>query len=91
MFEERELLGLLLGCFAAVAMIRSRDVLGKLPNHTWLLAAFSFHGIAWMSTVVEGICLPWLLNLLQHLSSAIGTVCLAWWCCRLRKNGWKVA
>ena len=54
-----------------------------LPNKLLLISSFITMCLAWVFTVLEGLCLPDVLNVLEHSCYAISSLFLCLWCLRL--------
>jgi len=78
--EGNEIFSLLLGLGVLVLFLLSGMRIREIPHWGLFLAAFAAMVSAFIFTVLEGIAYPILLNGLEHLCYALGSVFLAWWC-----------
>lgn len=82
--HENEVVMLALGIGVFLFSFASRVTLQRISNWKLLRLAFLVLLVAWGATVLEGFCLPTVLNLLEHSCYALSAVLLAVWC-------WKTA
>lgn len=69
MFQESEIVNLLVG-FGSVPVIALLARRIAVPRGTFLYGGFGFLLLGYVSTVIEGLVFPDLLNLLEHYSYA---------------------
>lgn len=80
--QQTEVLLLLLAAGVVVFAVANRPRLRRLPAHRTLLAALYLVTAGWTLTNLEGLLLPRLLNVLEHLCYAASSVTIAVWCWR---------
>ena len=83
MLYENEVLMFLLGLGVLIFILGNRARLKSIPASKVLIAAFLFFFASWIFTILEGFFLEELLNYLDHICYAVGSVVVAVWC-------WKV-
>ena len=87
MFEEREIITLLLGVAVLTFILWRRKELNNLPHINILLAGYSAFLAGWLFTVAESLLWHDALNVLEHLSIAAGSVFLLAWCRKISAAG----
>ena len=87
MFEENELVMILLGGGVFVLTRIYRKILNRIEAVEWLLTSFHILLAGWLVTVLEGFFWPDLLNLAEHICYALSSALLAWWCWRINSAG----
>ena len=80
MFEEREVISLLLAAGVMVFVGRQRELLRSVQNWPVLFLAFALLFASFAASVIEGVLWEMVLNWGQHLCSAASAVVLAIWC-----------
>jgi hypothetical protein len=80
MFEEREVITLLLGVGVVIFVIRQRDVLRSVQNWPMLCLAFLLLFASLAASVIEVMIWEKVVNWLQHLCSSLSAIALAIWC-----------
>jgi hypothetical protein len=83
MFQENELVMLLLGVGVLVFTLGNRFRLKRLPASKILCTGFYMLLAGWILTVLEGFCWKGVLNYLEHMCYAGSSLLMAVWC-------WKV-
>ena len=83
MFQENELVMLLLGVGVLVFTLGNRFRLKRLPASKILCAGFYMLSAGWILTVLEGFFWKGVLNYLEHMCCAGSSLLVAVWC-------WKV-
>ncbi|MDF1537208.1 MAG: hypothetical protein P1S46_12080 [bacterium] len=80
MFQENEVITLLIGTVGVVFVFIKRRVLAQsVPSWRWLLAAYFYLYIAWAFTVLEGLFLPRTFNVLEHTAYMLSSFLIAIW------------
>ncbi len=79
MFQENELLMLLLGVGALVLVRGNYAKLKRYEAAYLFIWAFAFMLIGWLLTIFEGFFLYSVFNFFEHLSYLAGTIFLACW------------
>ena len=79
MFEENEVVMLLIGFGVFLFGLLQRQQLRHLTRASLLATSYCFLLLAWISTVAEGFVFPVALNLLEHLSYALSACLLCIW------------
>ena len=79
MFEEQELLILILGIGLLVYASFKRSDLASIPYSGIIAVAYLSMLISWALSVLEGYYYPYLLNILEHITCMIGSLLLAIW------------
>lgn len=88
MFEERELLAVLLSVGVLVFAWRQRTALDVVPNFPCLLMSFGLLTLSFICSALEVVGLSAEINFLQHLMSALSAAALFRWAwISLRSNG----
>jgi hypothetical protein len=82
MFEEREVITLLLGVGVAVFIVQQIDLIRSVQHWRLLLTAFGLLFVSLACSVIEEFFLNALLNFTQHLCSALSAVSMAAWCAK---------
>jgi hypothetical protein len=80
MFEQREVITLMLGVGVVLFVIRERQTLKSVRNWHLLLSAFLLLFLSLTCSVVEVLIWEPQINLLQHIASALSAIALAAWC-----------
>jgi len=75
-----EVLALVLGTGVLLLAVAARARLRELPRVRLLAASFLALYLGWVTTVLESLLLPDLLNLVEHLANATSALLLAAWC-----------
>ncbi|MBN1933283.1 MAG: hypothetical protein JW934_01390 [Anaerolineae bacterium] len=83
MVQESEILTLLLSIGVWAFIHTNRRALHALPLFRLLMLAYSAFFFAWVLTVLEGFLWPGLLNALEHIGYATGSMLVALWCWRV--------
>jgi hypothetical protein len=88
-FQESEVIRLLLGIAAAVILALSRSGLRRLSGYRIFSAAYFILLAGWIFTVVEHAFFPDIFNILEHAAYLISGALYAVWSFRLVKGGAK--
>ena len=80
--EQTEVLLLLLAAGVVIFSVVNRPRLRRMPSYRLLLAALYLATAGWTLTNLEGLLLPHLLNVLEHLCYAASSAAIAVWCWR---------
>jgi hypothetical protein len=80
MFEQREVITLLLAIGVLVFIAIQRETLKSVPNWPVLLTSFLFLLTSLTCSVVEALIWETLIDSIQHLCSGLSAVCMAIWC-----------
>jgi hypothetical protein len=83
---ENEVVMLLIGMGVLVFILGNRARLKRLVASKLLIVAFYFLLAGWVLTVLEGLFgLFWeeILNFAEHLCTAVSSVFVAVWCCKV--------
>ena len=90
MISGNETITLLLGIGVLIFLVDNRNRLRQLPAYQSFIIAFVLLAAGWTLTVLEGLFLGDLLNLLEHICYAISSAYLFWWCWQvfIRRRGW---
>jgi hypothetical protein len=83
MFQENELVMLLLGVGVLIFTMGNRFTLKRLPASKILCTGFYMLLAGWILTVLEGFFWKGVLNYLEHMCYAGSSLLMAVWC-------WKV-
>jgi hypothetical protein len=84
MFQENEIVMVILGSGTLIFISLYYNHVKRIPFSRLLLCSFCFLCAGWFATVLEGVFLGDLLNLLEHLSYATSSILLAAWCWQTR-------
>ena len=79
MFEEQELLVLLLGVGLLVYGIFKRSDLTSIPYSGVIISAYLVMLAGWGISVLESAFYPYILNILEHIACMGGSLLLAIW------------
>ncbi len=79
MYQENEILTLVLGIFVAIFIIYYNSQTKDLPFRKYLLAAYYLLLWGWFCTVAEGFVWYSFFNYSEHISYALGSVFLFIW------------
>ncbi|MHC4480462.1 MAG: hypothetical protein ACYS8K_03540 [Planctomycetota bacterium] len=80
MLPQSEVLTLLFGTVLLVFAVANRAGLRRMPGFAVLAGGLAAWLAAWTLTILEGLFLPVVLNLLEHLCYAAGSALLCLWC-----------
>ena len=80
MFQENEIVMLVLGAGVLVFILWKRTRLKRIPASKVLISGFCVLLAGWVATVLEGVLWGSYLNVLDHLCYAGSSVLLAIWC-----------
>jgi hypothetical protein len=83
---ENEVVMLLIGMGVLVFILGNRERLKRLPASKILILAFYIMLAGWVMTVLEGLFglfLEEILNFAEHLCTAISSIFVAVWCCKV--------
>jgi hypothetical protein len=80
MFEQREVITLLLAAGVLAFIVIHRETLKSVPNWPVLFASFLFLFTSLACSVVEGMYWETLIDSIQHLCSGSSGVAMAIWC-----------
>jgi len=83
MFEESELISLLITLGGSFFLWATRRIIINLPFHRLLLVSFGFYLFSKICTVLEGFFWESALNSLEHICSVASCAVFFWWCLRL--------
>ena len=90
MIEHGEIIIFLVGLLAFGFIIANRSKLKNLPGIRLLISGFFVLLGSWIFTVVEGILLEDLFNILEHICYTVGSILIGIWCWRIFKKGEKI-
>ena len=76
MYQESEIVSLLLALFLTPVMARSARAV-QMPGKAWFVAGYLSVVAGYVFTIVEGYWLYDLFNILEHLAYAVGGVWFA--------------
>lgn len=79
MFEEREVITLLLGVGALALAVKNRRTLAYLHSLTLLLASLSLLIFGWVSTVLEGLQAGAVFDSVEHACYGLSSLAIAIW------------
>lgn len=79
MFEEREVLTLLIALGVFAFSVRHRAILQELPNSFCLILSYGFLVFSFICSLAEEIAWTSQINFLQHLSGALSALVLLRW------------
>ena len=82
MFEERELIMLLLGIGALVLAVKNRGMLAYLRSPELLLASVSLVFLGWVSTNLEGLPGGAVFDSIEHACYGLSSLFIAIWAYR---------
>jgi hypothetical protein len=80
MFQENEVVMVILGFGTLLFIFSNRHQLKRLPSSATLLSSFFVLCLGWILTVLESFFFGDVLNLLEHASYAASSILLAIWC-----------
>ena len=80
MIQENEVVMLIIGLGVLIFVLVNRSQLKRIKSSATLILGFCFLLVGWVLTVLEGFCWKVLLNYLEHMCYAAGSVSLAAWC-----------
>lgn len=80
MFQERELMPLVVIGALTVFILINRKKIRLVPEFHWLAGAFFAHAASLTFSVLEDFALANFFNLLQHACAALTAILLAVWC-----------
>lgn len=83
MFEESELITLLITMGVGFFLLVMRKIIPTLPSYRFLVLSFGFYLIAKVCTVLEGFFWEGLLNTLEHLSTILFCAVFFGWCLKM--------
>ncbi len=83
MFEESELIALLITFGVSFFLWATRKIIITLPFYHLLLISFGFYFFSKVCTVLEGFFWETALNSLEHISAIASCTVFFWWCLRL--------
>ncbi|MEJ5259447.1 MAG: hypothetical protein WHS88_04570 [Anaerohalosphaeraceae bacterium] len=83
MFEESELITLLITLGVSFFLWATRKIIITLPFYRLLLVNFGFYLFSKVCTVLEGFFWESVLNSLEHISAILSCAVFFWWCLRL--------
>jgi hypothetical protein len=87
MIQQNEVIILFLGVGAMLFILANRRQIARIPSWRILLAGFYLLLAGWLFTVVEGLAWMGLFNFAEHLSYALSSIVLAYWCRRVFAEG----
>lgn len=82
MFQEREVITLILGVVVFVFALRQRELLCQIQSWPLLFTSFALMLTSLACSVIEGVGWEPFFNFIQHLCSALSALVLAVWCWR---------
>ncbi len=80
MYQQNEIVMLLLGVGVLIFAIRNRKGLKRLPSCIILMTAFYLLLVTWLATVLEGFIWNTFFNLVEHVGLAASSVLTTIWC-----------
>ncbi|HOK67430.1 MAG TPA: hypothetical protein PK054_03470 [Anaerohalosphaeraceae bacterium] len=83
MFEESELIALLITVGVSFFLLATRKIIITLPSYQFLLVSFGFYLASKVCTVLEGFFWETALNSLEHICAILSCAVFFWWCLRL--------
>ena len=87
MVEKYEIVVLILGLLALIVGFLNRKQLTNLPYGEIFIRAFLLFLASWLLTNLEAFLYSDILNLLEHLSQALGGLLVATWCWKVFVKG----
>jgi hypothetical protein len=87
MIQGNEIIMLLIGIAVVPFLQLNRSYVDRIPSGRMLTTAYYLILTGWVLTVLEGFFGQPLLNLLEHMCYAAGSLLLAAWCHRLSQGG----
>jgi hypothetical protein len=79
MFEENEVVMLILGNGVLVYLLVNLNRIKRIYAWKFLVTGYCFLLVAWFLTVLEGFFAARLLNFLEHASYAFSSIIVAFW------------
>jgi uncharacterized membrane protein len=79
MFEETELLTIIMGLVTLLLVLANYAKLKRFKAAHLIVAAFSFMFAGWVWTLIEGLGLFSLFNAFEHVCYLIGAILLLFW------------
>ncbi|MBN1105054.1 MAG: hypothetical protein JXL84_16690 [Deltaproteobacteria bacterium] len=86
MIQGNEIIMLLIGIAVVPFLQLNRSYVDRIPSGRLLTTAYHLILTGWLLTVLEGFFWEALLNLLEHICYAAGSLLLAVWCFRLSRG-----
>jgi len=83
LIQQNELITMLIGSGVAIYVLINHSRLSRIPSFKVLLISYLFLFAGWVLTVAEGFFLGSLLNFIEHLCYATGSILAAMWCWRV--------
>ena len=80
MIQESEVVMLVLGLGVLIFVLANWPQLKRIDSSATLILGFCFLLAGWVLTVLEAFCWTVLLNYLEHMCYAAGSLSLAVWC-----------
>lgn len=79
MYNDNEIVILLLGGFVLALIFINRSKIRRLPKFPLCLACYLALSASWLCTVLEGFFMPDFFNSLEHVGYTVSAVCMACW------------
>ncbi len=86
MIQENEIIMLLLGIGVMIFILANKKKVKRIQAAKILIAGFYVLLTGWVLTVLEGLFWKELLNVLEHICYAAGSILMAVWCWKIFKN-----
>lgn len=83
MFDENEVVMLVMGLVVLILILLNFRRLQSVFSFNLLFSAYCFMTVGWIATVLEGYVSENALNVLEHSCYAAGMLTLAVWCWKL--------
>jgi hypothetical protein len=87
MIQQNEVIIFLLGVSVLTFILANRWRIARFPAWKVLVASFCVLLVGWLLTILEGIFWEGLLNFVEHLSYALSSSLIAFWCWRVFQKG----
>ena len=83
MFQEYEIVALILGLVALLVVLFNYKRLDSMPAKNILITGLGMFLISWFFTNLEAFIWSRIFNITEHISHSLGGVLLAVWCWRV--------
>lgn len=87
MIQQNELIIFLLGLGVLTFILANRWRISRFPAWRVLVASFCILLLGWLLTILEDILWRDLLNFAEHISYALSSLLIAFWCWRVFYKG----
>lgn len=89
LIQDKEFFNALLALAVLVFIFAQRRQLSRLPKRTILLSAYGILLAGWITTILEGVFWPNVLNTVEHICYALGGLLFSFWCWVAFRSGFQ--